>query len=208
MKTTNRLQNITLAIILIIFYSCSKDDNNLSDKVASITGKIENFAAPQTGGQGQPIGGEFSKFSFKTGKKTTDDNWDIAFRGTTIAVNGGEKTGTADEPDRTGNAGASIFSGTLAGLKNIDGLVFNQDSGTSFAIPTGSDNGWDNYNFQTNLISSIPGKILVFRTHDNKYAKVEILSYYLNQDNSNPSNGRYYTFNYVYNPNDGETSFE
>tara|TARA_B100001989_G_scaffold75951_1_gene52220 strand:- start:835 stop:1461 length:627 start_codon:yes stop_codon:yes gene_type:complete len=208
MKTTNKLLNITLSIILIIFYSCSKDDDNTSDKVASITGKIENFAAPQTGGQGQPIGGEFSKFSFKTGKKTTDENWDIAFRGTTIAINGGEKTGTDDEPDRTGNAGATIFSGTLAGLKNIDGLVFNQDSGTSFAIPTGSDNGWYNYNFQTNLISPIPGKILVFRTHDNKYAKVEILSYYLNQDNSNPSNGRYYTFNYVYNPNDGETSLE
>jgi len=208
MKTTNKLLNITLSIILIIFYSCSKDDDNISDKVASITGKIENFAAPQTGGQGQPIGGEFSKFSFKTGKKTTDENWDIAFRGTTIAINGGEKTGTDDEPDRTGNAGATIFSGTLAELKNIDGLVFNQDSGTSFAIPTGSDNGWYNYNFQTNLISPIPGKILVFRTHDNKYAKVEILSYYLNQDNSNPSNARYYTFNYVYNPNDGETSLE
>lgn len=208
MKTTNKLLNITLSIILIIFYSCSKDDDNISDKVASITGKIENFAAPQTGGQGQPIGGEFSKFSFKTGKKTTDENWDIAFRGTTIAINGGEKTGTDDEPDRTGNAGATIFSGTLAGLKNIDGLEFNQDSGTSFAIPTGSDNGWYNYNFQTNLISPIPGKILVFRTHDNKYAKVEILSYYLNQDNSNPSNARYYTFNYVYNPNDGETSLE
>ena len=208
MKTTNKLLNITLSIILIIFYSCSKDDDNISDKVASISGKIENFAAPQTGGQGQPIGGEFSKFSFKTGKKTTDDNWDIAFRGTTIAINGGEKTGTADEPDRTGNAGASIFSGTLAELKTIDGLVFNQDSGTSFAIPTGSDNGWYNYNFRTNVISPIPGKVLVIRTHDDKYAKVEILSYYLDQDSSNPAGGRNYTFNYVYNPNAGEISFE
>ena len=60
----------------------------------------------------------------------------------------------------------------------------------------------------TNIVSPLPGKILVFRTHDGKYAKVEILSYY--QDNPTSPDGfadpaRYYTFNYVYNPNDGET---
>jgi len=48
----------------------------------------------------------------------------------------------------------------------------------------------------------------VFRTHDGKYAKVEILSYCLDQDSSNPIGGRNYTFNFVYNPNQGETSFQ
>ena len=60
-----------------------------------------------------------------------------------------------------------------------------------------------NYSFQTNVVSPVPGKILVFRTHDGKYAKVKILSYYLDQDSSNPRGGRNYTFNFVYNPNQG-----
>ncbi|MBF4985371.1 HmuY family protein, partial [Nonlabens mediterrranea] len=88
---------------------------------------------------------------------------------------------------------------------SVDGLTFNQDSSTSFAIPTGSDNGWYNYNFMTNIVSPIPGQIIVIRTRDGRYAKIEILSYYENQDTT--AEGRYFTFNYVYNPNQGDTSF-
>jgi hypothetical protein len=63
----------------------------------------------------------------------------------------------------------------------------------------------------TNLVTAIPGRILVFRTHDGKVAKVEILSYYQNAP-ANPDGSadpsRYYTFNYIYNPNEGETSLQ
>ena len=211
MKTINKTINIKIILILIFFISCNNEEELeeviLLDPV--ITNQIVNFAAPQTGGMGQPIGGEFSKFDFKTGMKTTSEtDWDIAFRGTTIAVNGGASTGTADEPVRNGNAGASIVSGLFAEVTNADNLTFTQDADGAFAIPTGSDNGWYNYSFQTNVVSPIPGKILVFRTHDGKYAKVQILSYYLDQDSSNPRGGRNYTFNFVYNPNQGETSFQ
>lgn len=54
----------------------------------------------------------------------------------------------------------------------------------------------------------IPGKMLVFRTRNGNCAKVEILSYYQDQDSFNPANGRYYTFDYVYNLNAGGTFFE
>jgi len=37
---------------------------------------------------------------------------------------------------------------------------------------------------------------------------MEIISYYKDLDEANPANGRYYTFNYSYNPNIGEKSFE
>jgi len=51
--------------------------------------------------------------------------------------------------------------------------------------------------------------VLVIRTHDGKYAKLEILSYYENAEpNATFDNYRYYTFDYVYQPNEGETSFE
>ena len=77
---------------------------NTYKKGLPISGKMENLSAPQTGGQGQPIGGDFTKFSFSAGAITTSDtDWDIAFRGTTIAINGGAVTGTADEPTRNGD---------------------------------------------------------------------------------------------------------
>ena len=210
MTKMDTLKTFAIATLFIGLTSCSNDDDNTPRLDLPVKSEqVANLSAPQTGGQGQPIGGEFTRFDFETGMQTTSDtDWDIAFRGTTIAINGGTVTGTADEPTRNGNAGATIVSGTFVSVTTADGLVFTQDVDASFAIPTGSDNGWYNYNFQTNVISPIPGKILVFRTRDGKYAKLEILSYYLNQDSSNPDGGRHYTFNYVYNPNEGETSFE
>ena len=210
MKTMKTLQTLTLAVLFIGFTSCSSDDDNTPVPDPVQAELVSNLHAPQTGGQGQPIGGEFAKFDFETGMQTTSDtDWDIAFRGTTIAVNGGTVTGTDDEPLRNGDAGATIATGTFASITTAGGLTFLQDAADgSFAIPTGSDNGWYNYNQQVRVITPIPGKILVFKTRDGNYAKVEILSYYLDQDSSNPANGRYYTFNYVYNPNAGETSFE
>ncbi len=169
-----------------------------------------NLEAPQTGGQGEPEGGPFTKFSFASGDVTdSETDWDIAFRGTTIAVNGGTVTGSADEPSRNGNAGAAIESGTLEDITDATGLTFAQDATGAYAIPGGSDNGWYNYNPATFTIAPIPGRILVFRTHDGKYAKVEILSYYRDapaEPDAFMDESRVYTFKYVYNPNDGETS--
>ena len=175
-----------------------------------VSGTISNLFAPQTGGRGEPIGGPFTKFSFATGAVTeSDTEWDIAFRGATIAVNGGTSTGSNDEPERNGNAAAAIVNAIFSEIVSAEGLSFDQDADAAFAIPVGSDNGWYNYNPNTNILAPIPGKILVFRTHDDKFAKVEILSYYENAP-ANPDGfadaSRYYTFNYVYNPNEGATN--
>lgn len=211
-KTMNTLKSIAAVAISIAITSCSSDDDNtpMPDPVQAEL--VSNLHAPQTGGQGQPVGGEFTKFDFETGMQTTSDtDWDIAFRGTTIAVNGGTATGTDDEPVRTGDAGATIVTGTFASVTTAEGLTFTEDADAAFAIPTGSDSGWYNYNFMTNLVSPIPGRVLVFRTTEGNYAKVEILSYYENAPaNPDPETdaGRYFSFSYVYNPNEGETSFE
>ena len=178
----------------------------LADLVAAT---MENLEAPQTGGQGQPVGGPFAKFSFETGAVTdSETDWDIAFRGTTIAINGGAVTGTAEEPTRNGNGGAFIATGTFSDITTANDLTFEEDADGSFAIPTGSDNGWYNYNPATFTVTPIPGRVLVIRTHDGKYAKVEILSYYRDapaQPDPFADESRVFTFNYVYNPNDGET---
>ena len=100
----------------------------------------------------------------------------------------------------------------MAEMVAVDTSLITQDSSEGYAIASGSGNGWYTYTGPpTYLISPTPGKILVFRTRDGKYAKMEILSYYLgapeNPDAfSDPS--RYYTFNYVYQPNEGVTDFE
>ena len=190
------------------------------EKQPIVSKKIEDLHAPQIQAQPTqenprpPISGEFTKFNFATGETASDTQWDIAFRGSTIIVNGGSQTGTTDEPERTGEAGVYIKEGLFDELKQVDNNEFIQDAEGKLAIPTGSGNGWYNY-FPpprgTNHISPIPGKVLVFRTHDGKYAKVEILSYYKgapNNPNGQTDEARYYTFNYVYQPNDGETSFE
>ena len=201
------MKTIKLFILLILltgFCSCEKTtDPPLSD-ILSIT--VSNLYAPQSGGQGQPITGEFTKFEFATGQITTSEtDWDIAFRGTSIIVNGGTSLGTIDEPNRTGQAAAYIENGTFASVNEVDPTLLITDSDSGYAIATGSDNGWYNYSGGPSyLITPIPGKVLVFITNDNFYAKMEILSYYENapsDPDSSVHTSRFYTFNYIYQPN-------
>ena len=205
MKT---LKLLFLSFLMISLSSCSDDDEPLLHVVSN---KVTNFYAPQAGGMGQPITGEFAKFSFANGAKSTSSTgWDIGFRGTTIILNGGSVTGTADEPTRNGQGAAYIASGTMASVLDVDTTKFKQDASSSLAISTGSGNGWYTYNGQTYVISPTPGKILVFKTHDGLYAKIEILNYYKDSPaspNAFTDPSRYYTFNYIYQPNKGQTSF-
>ena len=160
------------------------------------------------------VTGTFTKFSFSEEDTVNHNNWDVAFRGTTIIVNGGAKAYN-DQPDRTGNAAIYIAIGSMSEINNIDTSRLLQDNSTGSAILENmmiddlgiSGEGWASYNYQTHIISPIPGRILVFRTHDDKYVKMEIL-YFYNSLTPEPQNGDYggfYTFNYVL--TDGATTF-
>lgn len=213
-KMNTKIFNKPFSIVLIIaltlgFSSCSDDNDNPLLEIESST--FSNLKATQSADYSTnppTITGDYIKFSFKTGAITTGNDWDIAFRGSTIIVNGGEATAT-DQPARTANVGAYIASGTLASVTDVNTTLFVSDSATNgLAIPTGSGNGWYTYNATTHIISPIAGKIIVVKTHDGRYAKLEILSYYENsQPNTDLSNSQYYTFNYVYQPNEGVTTF-
>jgi len=222
-KTISQMSKIfkllTLLALFISFSSCSNDDENSPEPQNIETNTIANLFAPQQGGidpntgQPLPVSGEFAKFDFSTGTVTTSEtDWDIAFRGSTIIVNGGESFGATDEPVRTGDAAAYISSGTMTDIQVADTTLFLQDSSEGYAIVTGSGNGWYTYNPANNTIAPTPGKILVFKTRDGKYAKVEILSYYKDAPTEitpeiAANDSRYYTFNYVYQPNEGELNF-
>ena len=208
MKSYNTYKTLIFLSVFVFTYCTDGEGSPLpADQYSQIT----NLHAPMTGGQGQePSSGIYTKFDFATASVTTSDTqWDIAFRGTTIIVNGGTSTGDADEPERNGNAAAYIKSLPFSEVTSVVVSDFTQDSlEEGLAIPTGSGNGWYSYTGPPeHLILPIPGKTLVIRTHDFKYAKVEILSYYKDLDESAAENARHYTFNYSYNTNENETTF-
>ncbi|PKB17533.1 HmuY family protein [Flavobacterium sp. 5] len=207
---TNFLKISILALVLFTA-SCSNDDDKNEEVIpAVVTQKFSNLYAPQTGGgqSGTPVGGEFIKFSFSENKIVTNDNWDIAFRGTTIIVNGGVKVSAddADEPARTGSGAVSAVSGAFASVTTFPlATTFTQDAATIYAFS--GDNVWYNYDGVTHIISSKAGKIFVVKTHDGKYAKFEILSYYKDAPATPEatSESRYFTFNFAYQANSTTT---
>lgn len=212
MKTTKILALLLFAAFAV---SCDDDDPIILEPVQSET--ISNLFAPQVGGPGgpgggTPISGPFTLFDFETGAETTDPNaWDIGFRGTTIIVNGGVSQGTTDEPARTGNAAGYFVTNGFAAVTEVDESLFTQDATNALAIPTGGGNGWYDYTpYPINLITPRAGVVLVFRTTEGRYAKVQIQSYYQNapaNPDANVDTPRYYTFDYVYQPNESTITF-
>ncbi|CAL2104510.1 conserved exported protein of unknown function [Tenacibaculum sp. 190130A14a] len=196
------------AVSTLVFTSCSDSDGEVSQPVQAVT--ITDFYAPQNADYTVTppvISGDFAKFSFKEGKKVTGDNWDIAIRGTRILVNGGSVIGLTDEPARTGSASLAVVSNTFAEVKTAPAdSEFKQDAAGVYALPHGSGNGW--YTYAGGVVTRIAGKVFVVKTIDGNYAKMSIKSYYKNDDSSNIANARYYRFEYVYNPNVGDKSFQ
>lgn len=194
---TNFLKLSLLALVLFTA-SCSSDDNNDETIPAVETVKVSNLDASQT---------EYTKFSFSENKVVTTDNWDIAFNKTTIIVNGGTKKADI-EPARTGSGAVSIVSGTFASVTLYPAATtFAQDGTAAYAIPTGSGNGWYSYNSTTHIISPIAGKVFVVKTHDGKYAKFEVLSYYKDAPAAPEATSvsGIYTFNFAYQTNSTTT---
>lgn len=198
MKT--KFLKLSLLALVLFTASCSSDDNNNDDNTipAVVTTKVSNLDGSKT---------EFTKFSFSENKVVTNDNWDVAFSTTTILVNGGVKMSDI-EPNRTGSGAASIVSGTFASVTLYPAAsTFVQDAATAYAIPKGSGKGWYNYDMTTHIISPIAGKVFVVKTHDGKYAKFEILSYYKDAPATPDATSvsGFYTFNFAYQANSTTT---
>ena len=204
-----------LPVIALVFSACSQEGDpgptkNTQQPTPSSTAIIYNLPAdPATSytSTGTPIGttGKFKFFSFATGQTVPNSDslttkWDVGFRGTTIIVNGGVS--------RIGNGGVKLISEIFDNVAEAPQDGYLTDGEGTYAIPTGSGNGWYNYNAQAGTIIPIAGKVLVFRTGEGKFAKMEILSYYKDAP-ANPtqqSPGRYYTFRYTFQP-DGTRKF-
>ena len=199
----------------ILLASCDKDE--VPAPVTVQTQSVNNLPADTILGltsMGQPYGsGIYTLYSLENNKvidnaDSATSKWDIGFRSTTIITNGG--TGGP------GSGGAFVYSGTFSDLAGIptDSTFRVDNAPTSYAIRTGSGNGWYSYNGATQLVTPIPGRILVIRTATGKYAKIEILNYYKGgvtpdataSDNDKLMKQRYYTFRYAFQP-DGSKKF-
>lgn len=194
-----------LVFFLSIFFIFSCDDS--SDLMSIEAMMVTNLYTPEFIGNGpNQQSANFIKFSFKDQTTTEGDDWDIAFRGTEILVNGGFP-GTNDEPARTGLAAGYITIGNYGGIKSVNENLLHQDSQTQKAIPS-TNGGW--YEIDNNVIIPYSDKTLVFKTHNSRYAKVKIVSFYKDAPeniSSFSSKPEYYTFSYTYQPNENLTTF-
>ncbi len=195
-------------VITFLFTGCSKNEDEVEQLQPVKTEKIENLHAPATyDHQTREYTGDFVKFSFEQGKIVEDDNWDIAFRATEIIVNGGKEVGNVKgEIPRKGNAALLLYKDkTLSDIKEapVDS-EFKQDKVGELALPKGD--GWYSYKGR-GLIVPKAGRIIVIKTNNGHYAKMEIASYHKDGKVS-LATSNYYTFNYVYNPNKGDKNLQ
>ena len=206
------MQKLSLLLLLFILFFTSCEKSIEQDMIDEIVINFVELNASQYDVNilDSLVTGKFEKFSFSEGDTVSHDNWDVAFSGTTIIVNGGESY-NVDQPERVGNAAVYIATGIMSDIRNVDLTKLEQDNASGPAIIDDlgiSEQGWASYDMSTHILSPIAGRILVFRTHDNKYAKMEIL-YYYDTPNPTPSEGDFggfYTFNYVCQL-DGTTAF-
>jgi hypothetical protein len=214
MKTRIIIGSVLAAVVF--FQSCTKDE--VSEPQVTLIQKIVKDVPADTilgvSQIGQPFGsGKYTFYSFETNSivPNSDSNstkWDIGVRGSTIITNGGTSG--------PGNGGAFVYVGTFDDLTAVPAdSTFKVDAAPNLAITAGSNKGWYLYTPQTNLLTPLPGRVLVFRTANGKFAKVEILNYY--KGGSTPAatdpdavkifNQRYYTFKFAYQA-DGTKNFK
>lgn len=185
-------------IILVTIISCSNNNTNPTNSTSTHVVVIKDFPADTAKTY------HYSLFRFKDStlvplSDSATTNWDIAFQSTNIIVNCGNRG--------PGNGGAIVQTSVdFNTITEAPATGYVVESSTAGSIPGDS---WYNYDPDKHLISAKPGVVLIIRTADGKYAKMQILNYYKGApDPIDPINdkSRYYKFKYVYQP-DGSRKF-
>lgn len=187
------------SILLICLIACTKKTDKASAPApGSTTAKtilVKDLRA------NTDLKNHYTFFSFKTNAivPLTDSNtttWDIGLNNTKIIVNGG----TSGPGGTQGQVTVGIYDDMASAPET--NYKTDDDTKLSYAVTGGSGNGWYKYDAANHIISAIPGRVLVFKTTDNRYVKMEILSYYKGMP-ANPVNtdsSRFYSFRYMYQP--------
>ncbi len=110
---------------------------------------------------------------------TTKSSWDIAFQHTAVTL--------------AGKASAQVIADT--GFDKINVAPTGGYLQGKAAVPSGSGNGWYNYNMDNHIVSPIPGRVILIHTASGKYVKLAVDSYYREGTDSEPG---YYTLHYTF----------
>lgn len=138
-------------------------------------------------------GNHYTFFSFTTGQEVLDSNstsWDIAFRGTSIILNGG-----TSGPSTV--AGQILTSATFETKGEAPTTGYVVDATGTPAIATGSGSWYTYYPGPgysgPHTIIPNSDKLLAIRLADGRYVKVEMLNYYLGAPLDVPTTGAPYS---------------
>ncbi|WP_363437481.1 HmuY family protein [Chitinophaga ginsengisegetis] len=185
-----------LSLSLFTLVSCSKDDDNTVTPpvVAVETKTVANVDADAANK------GSFTLYSLADNKVIPNSDsattkWDIGFKATTIIINGGTSG--------PGKAEAQVITGVFSQLVTAPETGYTTDAAAKKAIT-----GWYSYNMTTHVISPVTGAVIVLKTANGNYAKLEVTSYYKDAPATPDQNSisRYYSFRFAYQP-DGTRKF-
>lgn len=185
-----------LSLSLFTLVSCSKDDDNTVTPpvVAVETKTVANVDADAANK------GSFTLYSLADNKVIPNSDsattkWDIGFKATTIIINGGTSG--------PGKAEAQVITGVFSQLVTAPETGYTTDAAVKKAIT-----GWYSYNMTTHVISPVTGAVIVLKTANGNYAKLEVTSYYKDAPATPDQNSisRYYNFRFAYQP-DGTRKF-
>lgn len=205
MKYVSKLNAVILLFSVLTFAACDEDDEKPVVQLEATTVADLNSVSTKN----------FTLFSFAEGAIVTNTDsattkWDIGFRGTTIILNSGTSG--------PGNAAGQTVSGIFEEILEAPADGYAVDGTTKAIVGSG---GWYTYTGDAptgpkHAILPNAGKILILKTADGKYVKMEILSYYQGNPNTTTAEfadlatrpaSRYYTFRFIYQP-DGTRNLE
>jgi hypothetical protein len=206
MKSSFFKQAAIVLLSLPLFYACDGGlFNSDDDFTPAEVDTVRNLPAdpPVSIGPMGPVGtGKYTFFNFETNaivanSDSATNKWDIGFRATSIIFNSGVSG--------PGVASAQIVDGIFNELTIAPEAGYKIDATGAFVIPGISGQGWYTYTGPAgnpaNVILPVPGRIIVVKTNEGNYVKMEILSYY--RDNppvstlTQESPSRYMTFRFA-----------
>lgn len=192
---------IALSICSVAISSCTKEKGGDAPKP-----DLEIKTVNDLDGTAGTVYYNLRNNAIVTGADTLSGNWDLKFDRTKIFVNSGSSG--------VGTAEAQVLTSTFEDVINAPETGYKPDTDAENAI-----SGWYRYTGSTapeHAILTVPGKIIVMKTGEGKYAKLEMLSYYLGNPNTSSSEfadistrppSSYYTFRYAVQL-DGSTSLK
>lgn len=194
---TMKISVVAIAALVFGLTSCEKDK---TDELVPAVSKTDSIRVSMN-----MRGGPYTLYSFAEGKVVPNSDsattkWDFGARFVNIIVNS-----MASGP---GSTGVITEKGSFDAYSTAPESGYVKDSTDSKkAIDAGLNTGWYNYDGATHDFDPKAGVFFVFKTNDNKYVKMEVLSARYEPFQGQMPEYVWYKFRYVYQP-DGSRSFE